>query len=187
MTNLKLLSRRLALTILLFTTGHAYAVNDPDYLGYPVDSTVKILINWQSFLDQGIPASWQTPVQDMVINAYTRWMHVAGFRLLPRFWGYTTATSPAADEIIIMMNEKHESRLASRFGLPALIVFHRKDGTTNTDWPWSPYRANAGEYDMQTVLMHELGHAFGLEHNTNGIDRSVMGYYDFRGRFGPYV
>ena len=46
---------------------------------------------------------------------------------------------------------------------------------------------NVGEFDMQTVLMHELGHAFGLEHNTNGIDRSVMGYYDFRGRFGPYV
>lgn len=164
------------------------AENQADYLGYPVGSTVKIYINWDSFEAQGIPSSWKTPFQDCVINAYTRWVHVGSFKLKPKFYGYTTRTQPASDEIIISMNEKHatSTRLASRFEKPAKIVFHRKSGATNTNWNFTPFRAADGEYDMQGILIHELGHAFGLEHNTNGSSKSAMGGYTFRARFGPY-
>lgn len=172
----------LALGALVATRGDARA----DYLGYPVDSTVKILINWDTFEDNGFPSSWKGAVQDSVINAYTRWQQVAGMRLKPKFWGYTTSTTPASDELIIMANEKHSTstRLASRFGKPAVIVIHRKSGATNTEWNFVPYRANAGEYDLQGILTHELGHAFGLEHEDD--ERSVMfGSYHWEYRYGP--
>jgi hypothetical protein len=158
-----------------------------DYLGYDADSTVKIFINWESFEDNGIPASWKGPFQDAVINCYTRWQQVAGMRLKPKFWGYTTKAEPESDEMIISMNEKHSTstRLASRFGKPAKIVFHRKSGATGTDWNFVPYRAAAGEFDMQGILMHEMGHAFGLEHEPDAT--SVMfGSYRWQYRYGPY-
>jgi|GEM_PF-1703800 len=165
------------------------AENESDFLGYPVGSTVKIYVNWDSFEAEGISPTWKTPFTDLVINAYTRWIHVGAMKLKPKFYGYTTRTEPNNDEIIISMNEKHASstRLASRFGKPAKIVFHRKSGATNTEWNFTPFRGEAGKYDMQSILMHELGHAFGLGHNTNGNAKSVMGGYTFRGRFGPYV
>lgn len=178
--------RTLIMSVLLLAgSKYAMAVNDPDYLGYPVDSEVKIYINWESFEAHGIPSAWKGPFLDVVINTYTRWMHVAGFRLTPRFWNYTTRTDPRAGEILIMMNEKHGGRLASRFGKPAKIVFHRKNGNTNTDWDWVPYPASAGQYDMMSVLMHEMGHAFGLEHNTDPW-KSVMDSYKWRDRYGPF-
>lgn len=160
-----------------------------DYLGYSVGSTVKIFINWQSFLDQGISNSWQGPFTDCVVNAYTRWSMVGGARLNPRFWGYTTRLRPRSDEIIISMNEKHsprDDRLASRFGRPAQIVFHRKSAVTNTPWPFTPYRAREGEIDMQAVLLHELGHAWGLEHETR-TDAVMFGGYQWTDRYGPYT
>lgn len=173
---------------LVFTGGLAFAENEDDYLGYPVGSTVEIWINWDTFEEQGIPSSWKLPFEDAVINGYTRLVQVASFNLKPKFMGYTTRTSPANDEIIIYMNEKHatSTRLASRFGKPAKIVFHRKSGQTNTEWNFTPYRAASGEYDMQAIVTHELAHAFGLEHNTNGISKSIMGSYDYRARFGPF-
>jgi len=189
--------RRSLFVFLLFFSVAVNAVNSPDYLGYSKDATVKVFINWDSFEDNGISASWKRPFQDIVINSYTRWMHVAGFRLTPKFWGYTDRTSPSANEIIIMMNEMHagpcasasgcDDRLASRFGQPATIVFHRKSRVTGAAWNFVPYRPNnSSELDMMSILMHEMGHAFGLQHNTDGADRSVMGFYNFAGRYGPF-
>jgi len=181
---------------LLLHTMVVYAENQPDYLGYPKDSTVRTYINWQSFEDNGIPSDWKQAFEDIVINTYTRWTQVGGFRLNPQFWGYTTKTKPESGEIIIWMNEMHASpcaeakncddRLASRFSNPAMIVFHRKSRITGTPWNFVPHRPRDGEYDMMAILMHEMGHAFGLEHNTDGAERSVMGGYHFADRYGPF-
>lgn len=186
----------LSLLFMMIFSISAGAVNEPDYLGYPKDATVRIYINWETFEDNGIPSNWKKPFTDIVINSYTRWMHVAGFRLNPKFWGYTDRTSPSGNEIIISMNEMHagpcasavgcDDRLASRFGQPAQIVFHRKSRVTGAEWDFVPYRTNNGQIDMMSVLMHEMGHAFGLEHNNDGAARSVMGGYNFAGRYGPF-
>lgn len=183
---LRFLAGLTALTMALLTPARAKA-DGGDFLGYPVDSEVKIYINWNSFVDQEIPNAWRDRFTDAVINAYTRWMHVGGFRLRPKFIGYTTATTARAGEIVIMMNEKHatSTRLASRFGSPALIVFHRKSGATGTPWNFVPYRAAAGEIDMQAVLMHELGHAFGLEHEDSDPRSTMNGGHSYFHRYGP--
>jgi hypothetical protein len=79
----------------------------------------RVLINWQSFTNQGIAASWQGPFTDAVINAYTRWMNLAGVDLRPQFFGYTTNTTAATGELLIQMDPMFgggSARLASTFG-----------------------------------------------------------------------
>ena len=87
----------------------------------------RILINWQSFIDWGIPASWQGPFTDAVINAYTRWMNVGGVNLRFQFWGYTNKTDSDTGELVISMNERHanSTRLASTFGTYNKLIMHR--------------------------------------------------------------
>ena len=148
----------------------------------------KILINWQTFLDHGIPSGWKGPFTNAVINAYTRWMNIAGVDLRFQFWNYTNKTSSGNGELVIKMNEKHfdSNRIASTFGSynRLEIVFHRKRGSDLTPWNFVPFNANAGEVDMQAVAIHELGHCLGLDHTA--ASPTVMGGYSYFTRFGPF-
>jgi hypothetical protein len=151
----------------------------------------RVLINWQSFVDWGLPSSWQGPFTDAVINAYTRWMNIGGVDLRFQFWGYTTKTESDSGELVISMNERHadSTRLASTFGSynKLIIVFHRKRGSDLTPWNFVPYNAAAGEFDMQAILVHELGHCLGLDHST-GANDTMNGNYEYhRQRFGPFA
>ena len=156
---------------------------------FDINSRPRVYVNWDSFVAQGIPTSWQWPFVDAVVNAYTRWMTVAGAACRFRFEGFTTKTNADAGEVVISMNERHfnESRLASAFGSTGgmIIVFHRKNGANLTDWPFVPYNASPGEYDMQAILMHELGHTYWLDHSSNPQD-VMWGNYSYHYRFGPY-
>ena len=150
----------------------------------------RILINWQSFLAWGIPDSWKAPFTDAVINAYTRWMNIAGVNLRFQFWGYTTKTDSDAGELVISMDEKFltSTRLASTFGSynKLKIIFHRKSGADLTPWNFVPYNALPGEFDMQAILTHELGHCLGLEHSSS-VNDTMNGSYEYhRQRFGPF-
>lgn len=148
----------------------------------------KILINWDTFETWGISSSWKGPFTDAVINAYTRWMNLAGVDLRFQFWNYTTKTSADSGELLIKMNEKHaaSTRLASTFGYynKLEIVFHRKRGSDLTPWNFVPYNANSGEFDMQGILIHELGHCLGLDHTADA--PTVMSGYNYFIRFGPF-
>jgi hypothetical protein len=150
----------------------------------------RVFINWQSFVDQGIPANWQAAVADAVMNAYTRWHMVAGVDCRPQFWNFTDRTAAADGEILVSMNERHfnTSRIASTFGSwrKFSIVLHRRLGSTMTLLPWVPHNAQPGEQDMQAVLTHEFGHCFWLD-DVSDPDRTMNGSYDYqRQRFGPF-
>jgi hypothetical protein len=151
----------------------------------------KILINWQSFVDRGIPSAWQGPFTDAVINAYTRWMNIGGVDLRFQFWGYTDRTESNVGELVISMNDRHANttRLASTFGEfdQLIIVFHRRSGADLTPWNFVPYNANPGEFDMQGILIHELGHCLGLDHSAAVNDTMNGGYNYQRQRCGPFA
>lgn len=152
----------------------------------------RVLINWQSFVDRGISGGWQGPFTDAVINAYTRWMNIAGVNLRFQFYGYTTKTNSDSGELVISMNDFHpgESRLASTFGSygQLIIVFHRGNGAdpNRAPWPFVPYNADPGEFDMQGILIHEMGHCLGLDHSSGPNDTMNGGYQYHRQRFGPF-
>lgn len=157
-----------------------------DVAWYSGNTRPRVYINWTTFEDWGIPSSWRTPFTNMVINTYTRWMNVAGVDVRFQFWGYTDATDVDDDDLVIYMNEKHarSRRLASWFG--AKIVFHRKRGSDLSPWPFVPYNAEPGQFDMSAILMHELGHALGLDHSASG-SPTIMGSYGYFDRFGPFA
>jgi Matrixin len=151
----------------------------------------RVLINWQSFTNQGIAASWQGPFTDAVINAYTRWMNLAGVDLRPQFFGYTTNTTAATGELLIQMDPMFgggSARLASTFGgYNALtIIFHRRNAVNGSPWNFVPYNANVGEFDMQAILMHELGHCLGLDHGSSAAETMFPSYIYHSNRFGPF-
>jgi Matrixin len=158
---------------------------------YPVGARPRILINWDSFVAEGIPAAWQGPFTEAVINAYTRWQNIAGVDLRFQFWGYTTVTQSNDGELVISMNRLHhpmESRLASTFGTynRLIIVFHRRNGD-GTPWNFVPRNARAGEIEMQGVLTHELGHCLGLDHGADANATMFPSYGYHRSRFGPFA
>lgn len=160
-----------------------------DQKWYDEGTRPKIFINWKSFEDWGIPSNWKIPFQNAVINAYTKWMNMSGVDMRFQFWNYTEKTSADSGELLIKMNERHamSSRLASTFGSYGKleIVFHRKRGSDLTPWNFSVWYANSGEFDMYTILTHELGHCLGLDHspNTNNV---MTGGYGWHHRFGLY-
>ena len=157
---------------------------------YPQGTRPRVLINWQSFVAQGISATWQGPFTDAVINAYTRWMNLAGVDLRFQFFGYTTQTAANPGELLVQMDAQFGgggSRLASTFGQynALTIIFHRRNAVNGTPWNFVPYNAGPGEFDMQTILMHELGHCHGLDHSASVNDTMFQSYIYFQ-RHGPF-
>ena len=151
----------------------------------------RVWINWRTFTDQGIPASWQQAFQDAVINAYTRWMMSAGVDCRFQFFGYTDRTEASDGEVLITMNERHfnTTRIASTFTSwrKANMVFHRRNGANLTNWNIVPYNAAPGEIDLQGVLTHEFGHCYWLDDGSVNPNDTMVGAYDYhRQRYGPW-
>ncbi|HEY3060256.1 MAG TPA: matrixin family metalloprotease [Chloroflexota bacterium] len=157
---------------------------------YDEGSRPHVLINWESFELRGIPPRWRSPFTSAVINAYTRWANVAGIDLRFQFQGFTHKTYASAGELLIYMDDRHptEARLTSTYGSfnQMEIVFHRMNGEDLSPWNFVPFNGRPGEYDMQAILMHELGHCIGLDHAPHDGD-TLFNEYDYHAyRFGPF-
>ncbi|NUU18490.1 matrixin family metalloprotease [Cellulomonas humilata] len=158
---------------------------------YPVGSRPRVLINWDTFVAQGINAAWQGPFTDAVINAYTRWMNVAGVDVRPQFFGYTTQLPPTNQgDLLILMTPWHGGgapNIATTLGgwNSIFIEFHRRSGVNGSLWNFVPWNAMPGQIDMQAVALHELGHALGLDHSASGND-AMFPFYGYPYRYGPF-
>ena len=158
---------------------------------FPIGSKVQVLLNWDSFVSLGIDAGWQDAFSNAIVACAARWAQISGVDCRHEFAGLTTSTSSSAGQVVISMNDHHAdtTRLASTFASSAtgaVIVFHRKSGATLTPWNFVPFQAGAGEFDMQAILMHELGHTYFLDHSPDA--KNVMfGNYGWQYRFGPYA
>ncbi len=162
----------------------------PNSPSYSAGSRPRVLINWQTFTDWGIPEDWKEPFKDAVINAYTFWDNVANVDCRFQFHGYTTLRAPDRDgDLVIIMDDNHGNRLASAFGVNQRrqMVLYRRDSNLMII-NWVTHNANATEVDMQAVMMHEFGHCFGI-HDHEPTNQHVTMFDPFhymRTRPGPF-
>ena len=106
----------LAVTLLLLASPTVYA---DDRTTYDDGTRPRVLINWESFVENGFPPEWKWPFTNVVINGYTRIARVAGVDVRPQFYGFVDdRTDSRPGEIVISANEAHarSNRLASTFG-----------------------------------------------------------------------
>ena len=162
-----------------------------DDRSFDVDSVVNVYLNWNTFENEGIPTSWRTNVIRCVQNCVEQFAQVSSFKLKPRYAGLTTGENPGNKQIIIVMYEKMPGTSGS--GRARAFVWNNRsrielfrNRRDNTPWNWVPYRADdSTEFDIQCLIMHEMGHSFGMQHNFD-TNRSVMGFYKPLNRVGPF-
>lgn len=154
-------------------------------------STVTVLLNWDTFEDQGFLSSWQPRVGDSVVRAYTRWSYFTGLNLAFKYGGLTTKEVGGTGEIVVKATEApgdpNVPKLASagcRY-----INIHRRELVGGTAIPWTVWMSPAaGTVDMAAVLQHEFGHSIAGIWNHINDSRATMqpGYNWNAARWGPY-
>lgn len=181
------------MVLIAFITAPLFEATADNYRTFALDSKPEVWINRNTFWAAGFPnnQAWQLGLTDSVINAITRWTQVAGGRVTPIFKGYTTATAPQANQILVMANESHfnEGRLASAFGTSIstgfLIVVHRRGEVGGTPHNYVPYHPASGQIGLEAVLTHEFGHVLGIWVHSTTIGDLMYANYSRNNVFGP--
>ena len=164
---------------------------------------VKLLVNWQSFVDWGFLTRWKKSFFQAIHNSCQAWNNIGGTSLRfstiteisvsPSIWDLNTG------ELVIDMGEailSSDNILAlggGNFpdGTPirgrSKITFYCKNHNL-TPYKWTVAHADPveNEKDFQAVLIHELGHACGLEHSSND-DEIMYEGYKVSDRYGPFM
>lgn len=166
-----------------------------DCRNFTTNTTVTVLLNHETFTKQGFPETYtRTEMERVIAYSLDRWQSISGFRLNLRYRGTTTRTKAEDREIIIKADEWDKAEAsATRSGeddngeckLPlnkSDITFFKKNPVGTRTWTLIN-----SETSFIGVLMHELGHSFGLGHNNDFTNKTLMQpYAEFTHGFGPY-
>lgn len=179
---------------------NGYDPNDPDRKDtrtFTTNTLVKVYLNYSSFESHDFPDSFtQEALERAIKTSIDRWVQLSSFRLRVEYRGVDNSkNSPGDREIVIRANKSHPKNwLGSAdtyggFSNKGLIYFYREDASRILhNWKVFPEEDLVG-CNFLTILLHEMGHIFGLQHNddpTAQYNTVMHTYTQPMDHYGPY-
>jgi hypothetical protein len=182
-----LLTRRAAVVLsALLALGHAWPAAAYQTYGIKVGNAV-VPVKWSrlpirySITDRGVTGVTAAQFRDAAERAFASWEKVATASASATFVGFTSAEPD---------NEDNQNTLgfASRPDLARVLgsTSYFIDETTgeiletdiffNSTFPWSVAPSGeSGKFDLESIILHETGHLFGLGHSAIGETELIAG------------
>jgi hypothetical protein len=156
-------------------------------IGTTVSNGSVAAIRWSSFpiryfvTNRDVPGVTAPQLQLAIDRAFHTWQAVPNVGVASQFIGFTGVTPSTSDGTNVIGFEDHPELdrvlAATSFTLDTVTgEILDSDIFLNTAFPWSVEDAGeAGKQDVESIVLHELGHMHGLGHSALGETELLAG------------
>ena len=124
--------------------------------------------------NRGVPGVTATELQQTIVHAFSTWDSVPGVSLSSQFAGFTSATPLDDDSVSVLgfANRPDLDRVLGQTSFTFDVVtgeLVESDIFFNSSFAWSVAAAGeADRFDLESIVLHEIGHLHGLGHSGLG-------------------
>jgi hypothetical protein len=182
-----LLTRRAAVVLsALLALGHAWPAAAYQTYGIKVGNVV-VPVKWSrlpvrySITDRGVAGVTAAQFRDAAARAFATWQNVATASVSATFAGFTSA-EPDDEDNQNTLGFASRPDLARVLGSTSYFIDETTGQILETDiffnstfqWSVAP-SGESGKYDLESIILHETGHLFGLGHSAIGETELIAG------------
>ena len=127
-----------------------------------------------SVTDRGVPGVSSNAFRDAAGRAFASWQKVPGAAVSAEFAGFTSA-EPGDDDGTSTLGFRSRPDLDRVLGATDFVIdlatgrIVESDIFFNSEFTWSVADAGeSGRFDLESIILHETGHLFGLGHSALG-------------------
>lgn len=162
-------------------------------LGFQLDSGAVVGARWGQpirylITNRDVPGATASDLRDAVQRAFATWAAVPNVSIASQFGGFTDA-EPFVDDSLSVIGFRSRPDLDRTLAATTFQIDNvtgdvvEADIFVNSAFPWSvAANGQPPNFDVQSILTHEVGHFLGLSHSAlgettllSGGDRRVLG------------